>query len=371
MKKILILAGRYLPGHKDGGPLRTLVNLTDALGDEYDFYIACYDRDHGDNMPYNGIKYDTWNNVGKAKVWYVPEGQFKKKTILELSEGKDVVYATSIYEQYGFDTLLLKRIGKLKQPVYIASMGVFAEEALRKSALKKKVYIFMCKLLGLFKKITWSVSSGFEAKDVKRVIGRKIDYVIAEDLPRITVPGRLREYNDSLKIIFLARICEHKNLKVAIDAIEAMNKRKDIEFEIYGPIQEEEYWNKCLEKLENAHFKWNYGGDVPSENVQDVLSRSDVLILPSKSENYGHVIFEALSVGVIPVISDRTPWKELNQEGIGYEIPLSTKAFTEKLDELVKMSADNRGKMAEKGILYAQKKVRESIENTRYREIFG
>ena len=40
MKKILILTGRYLPGHKDGGPLRTLINVTDALGDEYEFYIG-------------------------------------------------------------------------------------------------------------------------------------------------------------------------------------------------------------------------------------------------------------------------------------------------------------------------------------------
>lgn len=50
MRKILILAGRYLPGYKDGGPLRTLINLTDALGDEYEFYIACFDRDQGETQ---------------------------------------------------------------------------------------------------------------------------------------------------------------------------------------------------------------------------------------------------------------------------------------------------------------------------------
>ena len=35
------------------------------------------------------------------------------------------------------------------------------------------------------------------------------------------------------------------------------------------------------------------------------------------AENYGHVIFEALSGGCIPVISDRTPWTEekLNHNG--------------------------------------------------------
>ena len=46
MRKILILMGRYLPGYKDGGPVRTIINVKDMLGYEYEFYISCLDRDH-------------------------------------------------------------------------------------------------------------------------------------------------------------------------------------------------------------------------------------------------------------------------------------------------------------------------------------
>ncbi len=59
--------GRYLPGYKDGGPIRSIKNLTDILGDEYDFYIVCQDRDQGDTMPYQNIRYGEWNPVEKAK----------------------------------------------------------------------------------------------------------------------------------------------------------------------------------------------------------------------------------------------------------------------------------------------------------------
>ncbi|MFR8020348.1 MAG: hypothetical protein ACLU7M_13995 [Mediterraneibacter gnavus] len=109
MRKILILAGRYLPGYKDGGPLRTLINLTDALGDEYEFYIACFDRDQGETQPYTDIERDTWNKVGKAKVWYVQPGGFTKKLLLNLAEDKDIIYLTSFYAEYGYKTLLLKK----------------------------------------------------------------------------------------------------------------------------------------------------------------------------------------------------------------------------------------------------------------------
>ena len=50
MRTIAILCGRYLPGYKDGGPLRTIGNICDCLGTEYRFKIITNDRDHGDTI---------------------------------------------------------------------------------------------------------------------------------------------------------------------------------------------------------------------------------------------------------------------------------------------------------------------------------
>ncbi len=371
MKKILILAGHYLPGHKDGGPLRTLINITEALYDEYEFYIACYDRDQGENKPYSNIHYDVWNTVGKAKVWYVPSGKFSKNIILKLAKGKDMIYMTSFFEEYGYNTLILRKEHKINLPVAIASMGVFSKEAMAHKALKKRLFINICKFFGLLKNVTWSVTSEIEASDAKRILGNNIKYIVAEDLPRTHIPDRNTHKSSMLRIVFLSRICEHKNLKVAIDAVDAMKKRDNIEFYMYGPVQEEKYWHECLEKLKYVGYKWNYGGDIASEKVQEVLSDLDVLILPSKSENYGHVIFEALSVGCIPIISDRTPWKDIDKRKVGFEVQLSKEAFTEKLDFIAEMPFDEREKISKNAICYAKEKVRNSIKNTGYRQIFG
>ena len=63
-KDILIITGRYLPGYKDGGPVRSIKNLTDFLGDEYNFKLLTCDRDHGDKESYPNIKVNDWNAVG-------------------------------------------------------------------------------------------------------------------------------------------------------------------------------------------------------------------------------------------------------------------------------------------------------------------
>lgn len=369
MKKILILMGRYLPGHRDGGPLRTIVNLTEALGDEYDFYIACLDRDHGDEKPYPDIARGCWNRVGKAKVWYVQPGGFTDGLILQLSKDKDLIYLCSFYDDYGYRTLMLRKQGKISSPVVLASMGVFSREALAQKALKKRLFIMGCKLAGLFSGLTWSVSTEAEAQDVRRVIGPKVKTVIAEDMPRSVIPEISRQVHDPLRIAFLSRICAHKGLDIAIDALTLV--KHDFVFTVYGPVQEPDYWRMCREKLDRSGICWQYGGDVPSEKVQEVLSQEDVFLLPTKSENYGHVIFEALSVGCIPVISDTTPWSDALQTAqAGYTVGRNPQEFAMALSKIAALQPDQRRAMAENGVAFAGRKVTETIRNTGYRMLF-
>lgn len=366
MKRILILTGRYLPGHKDGGPLRTIANIVDALGDEYEFYIGCLDRDHGDTEPYDGIVKNEWNKVGKANVWYVEPGGFTNKLIMNLADGKDSIYLSSFYDDYGYKSLLLKRFGRIKTPVSLASMGVFSKGALAQRALKKRLFISFCKGIGLFNDITWSVTSEIEAKDLKRVLGNEIRYVIAEDLPRNIVPGRKKDnYCGPLRMAFLSRICAHKGLDIAIEAWKAV--KEECYFSIYGPIQEEDYWKECQTMLSGVD-NWIYKGDVDSEKVQEVLSSQDVLVLPTKSENFGHVIFEALSVGCIPVISPFTPWSIIKDKGAGYIVDNDACSIAACIESLYDKDLND---IKDRAVLLAKEKIENSYKNTGYRIIFN
>ena len=47
----------YLPGYKSGGPVRTIVNLVDHLGDDIDFRIVTSDRDALEDAPYANVSY--------------------------------------------------------------------------------------------------------------------------------------------------------------------------------------------------------------------------------------------------------------------------------------------------------------------------
>lgn len=115
-RDILIIMGRYLPGYKDGGPVRSIKNLTDFLGKEYNFKILTCDRDHGDTETYPNIKVNGWNRVGNAEVYYVPPKGFSQKLIVELAGRVDLVYVCGCFNDYTAYQILTILIPLLTTP---------------------------------------------------------------------------------------------------------------------------------------------------------------------------------------------------------------------------------------------------------------
>ncbi len=373
MKKVLILMGRYLPGYKDGGPVRTIKNLTDILGNEYDIRIMCHDRDHGDEIPYSNINVNTYNKVGNAKVYYVKNGKFTFKTLLKEIKKVDVVYCCGPYNNYAIKTMILKKIGFFKQKLVIASMGSFSKGALSLKSKKKMIFLTLTKKIGLFKKIIWSVTSNVEERELKEIFGNQVKCIIAEDLPRIEKVHHIhKKKQNHLKLIFISRICKKKNLLGAIQIISNLTEFP-IQFDIYGNIEDEEYWQECTTQLENlpTNINWEYKGECNSNDVIKTLSNYDVFLFPTLGENFGHVISEALLAGCIPIISDTTPWLDLNEHYCGNVIPLNdTNYFVRCLENYINMDENEFDTCIKNAQKYIIKKNEISIKNTGYREIF-
>src|SRR5690606_8432187 len=69
---VLTFVGYYLPGYKAGGPVRSISNMVEVLGDEIDFRVVTSDRDATEKTPYVELDGESgWRAVGKAKVLYL------------------------------------------------------------------------------------------------------------------------------------------------------------------------------------------------------------------------------------------------------------------------------------------------------------
>ncbi len=371
MRTIAILCGRYLPGFKDGGPLRTVVNICDCLGTEYHFKIITNDRDHGDTTAYPNIKYDAPNYVGNAEVWYLKPGGFTFSTIRNLTKDADVIYCCGPYDDYAYKSMILKRLGKIKQPLVVAAMGTFSKGAIAIKSWKKKLFFGVCKFFGFFKKVVWSATSELEKQDIQWHIGKNAICYIAEDLPRKVDLSLRKEKKEILYGVFLSRICEMKNLLYAIEVLK--NVQQEVFFDIYGIVEDVAYWERCQKALHElpSNVIWGYKGEAVPEKVVEIFSGYDFFLFPTLGENYGHVIYEALAGGCIPIISDQTPWLDLQKQQVGYVLPLDDKKdFTDAIHELGVMPSEELEIWKHKAKQYAMDKYQQSVENTGYRVVF-
>lgn len=371
---ILIIMGRYLPGYKDGGPVRSIKNLVDFLGKEYNFKILTCDRDHGDKRPYPNIKINDWNHVGNAEVYYVPPKGFSQKQIVKLAKHVDLVYVCGCFSDYAINTLIANRLGKIKIPVVVAAMGLFSPMEFKLKYKKKKFFTTVFNIFGMFKNIYWSATSEMEISEIcQQVNVDREHFYIAEDLPRKVdeTPILKNKKINFLDVVWISRITPKKNLMMAIKILKKVNV--NINFTIYGPIHEQKYWEKCENELKEmpSNIKWKYKGNVNSENVVDTLKQQQVFLFPTLGENYGHVIQEALSAGCPCILSDQTPWRDLADYEAGYVFPLNEEQlFVKAIERYAKMNQEEFQKISQSVLMYAIKNSNEKVLNTGYREVF-
>src|SRR5690606_3499629 len=133
-----------------------------------------------------------------------------------------------------------------------------------------------------------------------------------------------------------------------------------IVFDIYGPLEDDKYWNMCKTIIDNISDKIsiNYKGPLDYEKVIDVLSNYHMFLLPTQGENFGHVIQEALLAACPVIISDQTPWRHLSKKNVGFDFPLrDNSAFINGVEYFVNLNEDEYNSLSQSAYNYGRYQV--------------
>jgi len=330
--KVLVFIDWFVPGYKAGGPIRSCLNMMNHLDNDFDFDVVCSDRDYLEEKPYDQVTYGDWNILeDNIRVRYLrPEEQngVLVKQIIS-NENYQAVHINGIYSRL-FSILPLKVAGKMDVPIIVSARGMLKESAIAVKKTKKTLFLGLSKLLGLYKNVTFHATNREEAEDIARRISPKAKVIIAPNLPK----AKLKEGLDlpdkrvgDLKLVSLARVAPEKNLLFAIEVLQKVDPTINVTFDIYGAKYNKEYWQKCTQEVDQleSNVKVNYKGVLHPDEVEETISNYHALFLPTRGENFGHVILESLSVGTPVIISDQTPWKGLGDLKVGLDIPLQKK----------------------------------------------
>jgi len=309
-----------LPGYKSGGPVRTISNMLDLLGNEFNFLIITRDRDSLDDKPYENIKVNEWNDGPNCKIFYADKSVDLKKVITNTEF--DQYYLNSLFDIYFSTKVIVLRKLKLipNKPMLLAPRGELMEGALSLKSFKKRLFLTSFKYFKLYNNITWHASSDYEASDIKREFGERVEIKIALDVPNYNLKNDFDRSHfkekGKLKILFISSIVPKKNLKFAIEVLNIVEG--NFTFDIYGPVKDEKYWKECQNAIdEKIKDKVTYKGSIPNDQIHTVYPNYDLFFFPSLGENYGHVIYESLFYGCPILCSSETPWDKLNYFNAG------------------------------------------------------
>jgi len=364
-KIVLTFVEYYLPGYKSGGPVRTIANIVDHMSDDFKFKIITSDRDSFEPDSYENIKINAWNRVGRAEVCYLSPD---KRNLCHLrailnNTDYDILYFNSQFTPiFTIKPLLLRRLGLIpNKPVVIAPRGEFSGGALALKRGKKKAYLAFAKALGLYHNLFWQASSEHEFCDIQRVMGvdsRKI--WIAPDLPSAMIDSTIQasqpsdSHDSSLKILFLSRISPMKNLDFALRVLAQV--KMPVQFDLYGMLGDQDYWTQCRKLIKQLpdHIQVEYKGAIPHQEVLGTFAQYDLFFLPTRGENYGHAIYEALAAGTPALISDQTPWRDFDGKGVGWVFPLDDMdGFVRCIEKYSQTDVEARNLMRVKAREYA------------------
>jgi glycosyltransferase involved in cell wall biosynthesis len=247
MKRLLILASIFPPQKKGGGPAVSLFNLVRSIKDNYDIYIISHNHEIGNQKPLDGIK-NGWNKFDYGNVYYFGYGKDKYirigRIIKEIQP--DIVYLNSFFSfHYIISALLFHKKNKHVRTI-IAPRGELCRNALNMKAIKKYFFLLLLRLFNLLSDINWHATSEIESFDLKNILSippGKIYNIM--NFPGIKVESYYpsTKIRDRLKMIYLSRIQRKKNLLQGLNYLRC--QKGNIFLDIYGPIEEEEYWKRC------------------------------------------------------------------------------------------------------------------------------
>lgn len=338
-KKILILAEGYFPAQKYGGPPVSILNFCHLLKDKYNFYIVTRDNDINENERLEGIT-EGWNNREEAQVMYLNRKKKFKKNIEDIIKeiNPDLIYINSFFDYNLMSAVFSK---KNNIPLLIAPRGQLLEGAKSNKPIRKKVYIELFKLISIFHKHVYFQSTSDEEELILKKTFASKNIISFTNIPSISkMANKKNKQEESLNLVFLSRIVPKKNLDYAIEILKTLDE--EVSLDIFGPIEDKSYWEFCQKKISNlpANVKVSYKGSLNHEDIDTVFRNYDAFLFPTKSENYGHVISESLTNGCPVIISDRTPWNDIENGKEGYVCSLENiEEFRKAIKLLYKLSS--------------------------------
>ena len=270
------------------------------------------------------------------------------KNFLRVNMGYDVYHANGLWT---YPTHITAKVAQEKdKPYIIAPHGMLYLQALKVSAWKKKIASVLFQRRDLENASCLQATCMAELEHI-RAFGLNRPVAVIPNGLAIDPSVEIRKTSNSVRrFAFVGRLNRIKNIDRLLTAwCKLGDKTKDCELLIIGDgdaVYKKELMEYVeTEKSDNIHFY----GFITGQDLLNLVHTLDFQVLPSKSENFGMVVPEALIQGVPVIASTGTPWNDLETYHCGWWVDNDIDTLAETLRLAIEMPESDRMEMGERG----------------------
>lgn len=241
---------------------------------------------------------------------------------------------------------------QLGVPVVLSPHGSFEPWAIRHKRLKKLIGWYLYQRRNVRHAAVLHAAAELERQSIARLRVANHVAVIPNpvDIPRLTdLPGRSGEVGRRRRALFLARIHPVKGLDLLLEAWFRV-KPRGWELVIVGGGDRQ---HVALVEAQVRRLKLgdvvSFAGHLEGTAKWAQYRASDLFVLPSRSENFGLVVAEALAAETPVIATVAAPWAALPELGCGWSVPVSVEGIATALEQAVGATDEERRQMGVRG----------------------
>ncbi len=297
----------FYPFSDAGGPIRSIENILQYFTKGSNICILTSSSDYNNKpLPIGYIANNiVTDKVTGHKIAYVSKYLSGLFFSFKSLKHNDIVYINGLFKP----SLNLIPI-LISNKLIICPRGMLQNNLLNQKSVIKHLYLSLLKFIFLFKNVQWHATTKQEVLEIIEVFGKQKNIKVISNIPvkPFAVYKNYVKQPQSLSLVYYGLIVENKGLLTLIQTLKTLNY--PVLLDIYGSVKDQAYWKLCLQEINDndSLSTFNYKGHANPADSQTILASYDALVLLTKGENFGHSIYEALSVGTPVIISDKTPW---------------------------------------------------------------
>lgn len=358
--RICLVSSSFYPATFYGGPISATWDLSKKITkQDVEIYVSTTNANGETRLKVSANKF-----VKKEENLFVKyyHEQFVNRFSLAFLFGiwDDIKQADVIYIQYLFHyTVFFSLLVSILQrkEIVICPRGSFSSFTLSNKFPLIKSFFLNLFIKPFCQSINWHASSYLEKNDIKRkfpnarieIINDGIDFASFQEFKKYEKSTLLEKYTkiqfkDVSSIFFsMGRLHAIKGFNVLIDAFSLfIEEDKNAKLIIAGGNDgvAEELSQQIIDlKLQESVFLI---GVVDFEDKKILLNNCDYFTLASEFESFGIVIAEALSCGKPIVLSNKTPWRDLEINKCGILVDNEKISFSNAFSRIISTDYDSK-----------------------------